>query len=102
MHAEMSTAVFTRVGKNQFAKLRVYRDFGGASVKNDFVGPITEKRPLHQAIPAAITQVDFLEADNLSGVPLNTNLTNATRDTDPYLAQHVRDLHKVYFDAVKK
>jgi hypothetical protein len=45
-----------------------------------------------------VTQVEFLESDNLSGVPLNTKLNNATRSSDPYLVQHLRDLQKVYFD----
>ena len=94
----MSTGVFQRVGKDTFSKLRVYRDFGGASVKNDFVGAVKEKRPIHLAVQSAITHVDFLESDNLHGVPLNTKYTNATRNTDPYLAQHLRDLQKVYFD----
>jgi hypothetical protein len=93
----MSTGVFTRVGKDAFQKLRVYRDFGGASVKNATVGPVTQKVPIHQAVQAAITHVEFLETDSLSGTPLNTKLTNASRDTDPYLAQHIRDLQKVYF-----
>ena len=93
----MSTAIYTRMGKNKFAKLRVYRDFGGASVKNDTVGPVRGKRPIHQAIQGAITQVEFLQTDNLSGIPLNASLSNKSRDTDPYLAQHFRDLQKVYF-----
>ena len=93
----MSTAVFTRVGKNQFSKLRVYRDFGGASVKNDAVGQLTAPKPIHQAVQSAITIVDFLESDNLSGIPLNSKLNNASRASDPYLAQHLRDLQSVYF-----
>ena len=93
----MSTGVFARVGKNQFTKLRVYRDFGGASVKNDTVGMIAQKTPIHMAVQSAVTQVDFLESDNLSGVPLNNTLNNQTRSTDPYLAQHLRDLEKIYF-----
>ena len=93
----MSTAVFTRLGKNQFSKLRVYRDFGGASVKNDSVGVATGKKPIHLAVQSAVTHVDFLESDNLSGVPLNGKLSNASRATDPYLAQHLRDLEKIYF-----
>jgi hypothetical protein len=93
----MSTAIFQRIGKDTFSKLRVYRDFGGASVKNDFVGSVTEKRPIHQAVQSAITHVDFLETDNLCGIPLNSSYTNATRNTDPYLAQYLRDLEKVYF-----
>lgn len=76
----------------------MYRDFGGASVKNDFVGPVTAQRPLHLAIQGAVTNVEFLQSDNLSGVPLNSKVSNATRDTDPYLAQHLRDLNAVYFN----
>lgn len=98
----MSTGVFTRVGKNQFAKLRVYRDFGGASVKNDAVGAVTQQKPIHMAVQSAITHVDFLESDNLSGVPLNTKLNNASRNTDPYLAQHLHDLQKIYFPQTKQ
>jgi len=94
----MSTGVFQRVGKDTFTKLRVYRDFGGASVKNDFVGALKDKRPIHQAVQSAITNVEFLESDNLSGIPLNKKYSNATRNTDPYLAQHLRDLQKVYFN----
>jgi hypothetical protein len=93
----MSTGIFTRIGKNQFSKLRVYRDFGGASVKNDSVGTIVSPKPIHMACQSAVTQVDFLESDNLSGVPLNSKLNNASRSTDPYLAQHLHDLQKVYF-----
>ena len=97
----MSTGVFTRVGKNQFTKLRVYRDFGGASVKNDAVGTLAGPKPIHMACQSAVTQVEFLESDNLSGIPLNAKLSNASRSTDPYLAQHLRDLHKVYFETGK-
>ncbi len=97
----MSTAIFQRVGKDAFQKLRVYRDFGGAAVKNEFVGAVNSKRPIHQAVQSAITHVEFLESDNLSGIPLNTKYTNATRDSDPYLAQHLRDLSKVYFESSK-
>jgi hypothetical protein len=93
----MSTAIFTRIGKNQFTKLRVYRDFGGASVKNDCVSAVSEKRPIHLAVQSAVTHVDFLESDNVSGVPLNAKITNASRASDPYLAQHLRDLERVYF-----
>lgn len=93
----MSTAVFTRVGRNQFSKLRVYRDFGGAGVKNDIVGLPSQAKPVHMACQAAVTQVDFLESDNLSGIPLNGKLNNASRSSDPYLAQHLHDLHKIYF-----
>ena len=95
----MSTAIFTRVGKNQFSKLRVYRDLGGASVKNDAVGSLTGPKPIHMACQSAVTQVEFLESDNLSGIPLNAKLTNASRSTDPYLAQHLHDLQKIYFKA---
>jgi hypothetical protein len=94
----MSTAIFQRVGKDAFKKLRLYRDFGGASVKNDFVGPVSSTRPIHHAVQSAITHVEFLESDNLSGIPLNTKYSNETRDSDPYLAQHLRDLSKVYFE----
>jgi hypothetical protein len=94
----MSTAIFTRVGKNQFTKLRVYRDFGGASVKNDSVGTLSQQKPIHVACQSAVTHVDFLESDNLSGIPLNTKLNNASRSTDPYLAQHIHDLKKIYFN----
>ena len=97
----MSTAIFQRVGKDAFQKLRVYRDFGGASVKNEFVGPVVNKRPIHQAVQSAITHVDFLESDNLSGIPLNQEYNNTTRDSDPYLAQHLRDLSRVYFESSK-
>jgi hypothetical protein len=93
----MSTAIFTRIGKNQFTKLRVYRDFGGASIKNDTVGSLVAKKPIHLACQSAVTQVEFLESDNLSGVPLNSKLSNSSRATDPYLAQYLRDLQKVYF-----
>ena len=75
----MSTAIFTRIGKNQFTKLRVYRDFGGASVKNDCVSAVSEKRPIHLAVQSA------------------AKITNASRASDPYLAQHLRDLERVYF-----
>ena len=93
----MSTGVFTRLGKNQFSKLRVYRDFGGASIKNETVGSVHSSKPIHLACQAAVTHIDFLESDNLSGVPLNTKLANSSRSSDPYLAKHLRDLQRVYF-----
>lgn len=97
----MSTGVFQRIGKDTFQKLRVYRDFGGASVKNIAVGPCLEKKPIHQAVQAAVTQVEFLESDSLSGTPLNTKFNNSTRDTDPYLARYISDLNRTYFEVKK-
>lgn len=64
-------------------------------MKND--ATTIDKRPIHQAVQTAVTHVDFLEADNLSGIPLNTTLTNASRASDAYLAQHLRDLSKLFF-----
>ena len=91
----MSVAIFTRSGKNQFSKLRVYRDFGGAHVKNDSTA--FEKRPIHQAVQSAVTHVDFLQADNISLIPLNDKLKNSSRASDAYLAQHLATISRLYF-----
>ncbi|EEQ98450.1 hypothetical protein Pmar_PMAR001949 [Perkinsus marinus ATCC 50983] len=59
------------------------------------------KKPLNQALDAAIHKPQFLQVDTLKGIPVDTSLSQSSL-VDPYLSRYIADLSGVYFDTPKK
>ena len=96
----MSTAVFKRLpvaaAKMQlFERVKIYRDCAGAAPK--VLKSAVSATPLHKALAVAVQEITFLESETLQPQPVNLNLKNVDRDTDPYLSPVIRDLSLAYF-----
>ena len=97
----MSTAVFKRLPVTAskmavYEKVKVYRDSAGAAVKA-LEASYSNPKPLNRALEVSVQEVNFLEIESLKPQPVNLNLTNKSRDLDPYLTPIIRDLRKAFF-----